>query len=635
MVEHALAAAAKGLRVFPLKPNGKTPLVKGFSERATTDAGKIERWWKTYPNANIGISTEGLAVIDVDEKNGKKGLLTLRRLMLFNKFPRTLFHCTPTGGQHYIYRASSPCANTVEKLGSGVDTRGQGGYIVGPGSKVEAGEYTVINEGCGIAEAPEWLVSSISASASLSSKKERPSNEPVVVVDQEVATQRAKEYLASLEEAPNGRRNDGLYKAACRLHGLGLSFDNSFALLEAEWKVEGELGETEFHRTVVSAWECAQNPAGGETPQADFAELIAANKDTEEPPGNEEKPEEEKKKRAFVFERHRDLDESSIDRHRWLIRGWLPSHGLAVLYGKPGTGKSFLALDFARHVAKGEQWRKEPVEQGAVLYFAAEDPHGIKLRVVEQKKRFQEKDIPFYVVSGMFDFVNCKAKDLVGLKEQIGEAEKEVGCPVKLIIIDTLNRSFGGRDENSSSDMSMYLERMNVLSRMTNALVMVVHHPGKAEDRGPRGHSSLFGAADTAIEVRRGEAVLTKQKNGPDGLEFHFRLEDGVLTKTSGDFAELVDALPPRAKLLLDTLQGMVEDCDGDDAVTTKELRSEYYLVYEGSSPGAKRTAFIESVKELRRRRLIELSGSKIKLVRKPTVEVDMGEGKNDRANEN
>ncbi len=85
----------------------------------------------------------------------------------------------------------------------------------------------------------------------------------------------------------------------------------------------------------------------------------------------------------------------------------------------------------------------------------------------------------------------------------------EVGVPLKLVIIDTLSRCFGGRDENESEAMSEFVDKIQSFSEDRGAAVMTVHHTNAAGTR-ERGHTSLRGAMDAAFEV--------KAKDGEDGL---------------------------------------------------------------------------------------------------------------------
>lgn len=163
----ALALARRGFHVFPLKERSKVPAIEGYPEKATTDPDQITRWWtdpvmETELDRNIGISTSAftwcatdpyteerhckemaLLVVDVDNKNGKTGDRTLQQLeMLGDEFPPTLTFQTPTGGRHLVYMVEKPVNQRKPGfLGDGIDIRSRGGYIVAPGSVVEAGEY--------------------------------------------------------------------------------------------------------------------------------------------------------------------------------------------------------------------------------------------------------------------------------------------------------------------------------------------------------------------------------------------------------------------------------------------------------------------------------------------------------------
>lgn len=152
-LEHALELAEQGFHVFPLIENGKFPLIDQWQIKACRDPEQIKKWW-TCPVLdieqpfNIGICTtrfgddKGLIVIDVDNKNGKCGDDVLLDIILDGAdIPDTLEQITPTGGRHLIYIADEPVKQGVNVLGSGLDIRSKGGFIVGPGSTTKDGEY--------------------------------------------------------------------------------------------------------------------------------------------------------------------------------------------------------------------------------------------------------------------------------------------------------------------------------------------------------------------------------------------------------------------------------------------------------------------------------------------------------------
>jgi hypothetical protein len=107
--------------------------------------------------------------------------------------------------------------------------------------------------------------------------------------------------------------------------------------------------------------------------------------------------------------------------------------------------------------------------------------------------------------------------------------------PCRLVILDTLARAMGGGDENKGQDMGTAVASMDSVRLATGAHVLLVHHCGKNEALGARGHSSLRAAVDTEIEISRadGENIstvrVTKQRDMPTGDPMPFSLESVML----------------------------------------------------------------------------------------------------------
>jgi predicted P-loop ATPase len=177
--EHALAYAWRGLPVFPAhslrdgrctcgdaecKTPGKHPRTINGVKDATTNAAQIERWWSQWPDANIGIATDDLTVVDVDVSNGKPGEASLRALEAkHGPLPQTFKVKTGSGGWHYYFRGAG--RNSAGKLGPGIDTRGTGGYVIAPPSvHVSGGRYeleAVAPARDPIAPVPEWIAAAL------------------------------------------------------------------------------------------------------------------------------------------------------------------------------------------------------------------------------------------------------------------------------------------------------------------------------------------------------------------------------------------------------------------------------------------------------------------------------------------
>jgi P4 family phage/plasmid primase-like protien len=149
MRDSALALAARGWYVHPLKPGGKAPLSQHGQDDATIDPDVIARMWRDTALANIGIAMEPskLYGIDVDTKPGKVGAASWAKLVAEHGHVDTFTVRTFSGGLHYIYEAPTGIAlpSTTSKLGKHVDTRGNG-YLVAPGSYHYAEDYTLRDE---------------------------------------------------------------------------------------------------------------------------------------------------------------------------------------------------------------------------------------------------------------------------------------------------------------------------------------------------------------------------------------------------------------------------------------------------------------------------------------------------------
>jgi len=142
----ALEYAARGWYVFPCSRD-KKPLTAHSFYDATTDAEQITRWWTQHPNAAIGVACgkSGLFVVDIDVKrDDHNGFASWEALGIHDV---GLVSLTPSRGKHIIYYANGHnLGNSVGRLGPGLDTRGDGGYIIVPPSSIETGEYRAVGD---------------------------------------------------------------------------------------------------------------------------------------------------------------------------------------------------------------------------------------------------------------------------------------------------------------------------------------------------------------------------------------------------------------------------------------------------------------------------------------------------------
>lgn len=137
-------ASMRGWRIFPTNPDQKTPCIKDPFGRATNDPDEIIKLFSDFPGAGMGVPTgpsNGITVIDIDRKNGVDGLLNFQALNIH--IPQTAIVHTPSNGFHiYFHTEDLEIPNSVSGFVDGVDVRGVGGYVQGPGTVTSTGRYS-------------------------------------------------------------------------------------------------------------------------------------------------------------------------------------------------------------------------------------------------------------------------------------------------------------------------------------------------------------------------------------------------------------------------------------------------------------------------------------------------------------
>ena len=194
-----------------------------------------------------------------------------------------------------------------------------------------------------------------------------------------------------------------------------------------------------------------------------------------------------------------------------LIKDVLGVGTLDLLIGKPGTGKTLVALDMGFSVATGTWWqRRRKVEPGPVLYIYAEGRTGLKGRMQawEEYHRTSLEGFPINFYPRPVDLLDPGwALAVAVLAEQLD---------VILVVIDTVSRNSPGGDEGAR-DMGRVISAADgIRAVQPEATVLLVHHTPK-EGESSRGHSSLEGAADTILLTKKDGPVITlscqKQKD--------------------------------------------------------------------------------------------------------------------------
>lgn len=264
------------------------------------------------------------------------------------------------------------------------------------------------------------------------------------------------------------------------------------------------------------AFAATEADAANEAAIAEMNAVFAEQADLEGKNGKPAQYRAELRRDGMVGLAIRDLPEPAP-----LVAGLLDLDSLAVLFGPPGCGKSFIALDLAWIVATGGTWQGVTVDAQPVMYIVAEGASGIGQRLDAWRSQFREppdmSNVHWLVRPvNMFDTEWAEAL-----------ADHATNLGVKFIVADTLARSMAGGNESDTKDMGVVIADTDLVRRATGGCFMFVHHTGWAEGH-HRGARALEGAVDTELEVKGGGSTITlktvKQKHHEGGQTWQLAL---------------------------------------------------------------------------------------------------------------
>lgn len=246
------------------------------------------------------------------------------------------------------------------------------------------------------------------------------------------------------------------------------------------------------------------------------------------------------KKPAFKLVLVRDLI-NSPRKFSWAIKGIYEHGGMSLVSGAYGSFKSFLAYEQAFCVAAGIDWHGHKTIQMPVVILMGEGLSGAA-------DRFEALAVHYGIEVPACLFVSEVAAELTDSTNASWVADAvNALCPeAGMVIIDTLNRNFGGLDENSTKDMTAFVSNVDAVFRNSGKTIVTIHHSGWGAERG-RGSTVLPGAceAEYFIKKQSGGLVLncTKQKNAPEHEPIHFKTKTIVLPGRFDDEGESISSL--------------------------------------------------------------------------------------------
>ncbi|MFC7514074.1 AAA family ATPase [Herbaspirillum sp. GCM10030257] len=518
----------------PFQPNGCLAKTNDETTHATYE--EVTRAFQQGEYDGVGIVLrEGICGIDLDHVLSPDGIIEPWAKEIVDRF---------TGS----YIEKSPSSDGIHILVKGVlPRRGK----AGPGNRLEFYDqnspryFTVtghamseVDEITDQQEAIDWLFNIYPESK----PKEHKENAEVVSLSLNTTAQSDDEIIARAKRAGNGDKFTKLFDGHFEEYPSHSDADLALCNLLAYWTQEDAQIDTLFRRSGLfrlERWDKVHSSDGATYGQMTISKALdgdSAKKGAEA--GEVHRPRSEQSSadlfsNGFVQAADFMAETTSIE---WLIDGVLEQGTSCMLFGASGSGKSFVALDWAGCVATGTDWHDQEVKPAAVFYIVGEGVAGFRRRMKawEKKNDISLIGVPFHILKHPVPLSD--GDSALHLSRMI-EPLLPTGQPC-LIIIDTLARNFGSGDENSNTDVSRLISKLDThLRTPLNASIVIIHHSGNSEKDRARGASALKGAMDHEYRVdRRGDLRVlecTKMKDGPEDFEFHFQIE-GV-TLVNGD----------------------------------------------------------------------------------------------------
>lgn len=467
-LEVALSYASWGWKVIPVVPNGKIPATAHGVKDATDDPEKIKDWWTRNPDMNIGIAAgeaSGIIVYDIDPRNGGDNSWELW-LNNNGEVPDGVMALTAGGGQHYIAKYQPGIRSC--KLREGIDLLSDGRYFVAYPSEIEGRSY-------------QWEASSDPFEGV------KPFDIPTKWLES-MTDRRTERISTGVDDFIKGDRNNGLTSLAGAMRHLGM---REVEILQAisivnDTRCVPPLPDSEVRQIARSV--ARYNPdvdiAADTALGSESAEFLLAAETADN---------------DYFFTRATSFLSQPAPME-WVIKGWIPTQGVAMIYGESGVGKSFIALDMACSIASGVKWQNIKSSHGVVVYLAGEGNYGIRQRIAAWCKKNGIESLDNLLISN-------KPMDLdgPGAAIKVIEAVRELSSDnVSIVIVDTLNNHMSG-DENSARDTRTMINNSKIIASALSGTVAFVHHTGLNDSsKGrARGSSAWKGSLDSSILISK------------------------------------------------------------------------------------------------------------------------------------
>jgi hypothetical protein len=488
-MQGAVTAARRGWPVFPVLKNGKTPLIKEWERKASTDLAQIQQWNLAYPDCNWGIACgpANLVVVDRDVKDTSiDSAKSIAHLEL-----DTYTVATPSGGNHYYYDGKAQ--SRVRAL-PGIDTRSAGGYVLAQGSSLDAKYYTIARD-LPVARASADVIK-------LATAKAEPVKKAVdVEVKQEPAALRAADYLATVAPAiENQGGNNQTFKVAAQVRDWGVAQDGALELMLKHYnpRCVPPWSEPDLARIVMNCYKFAQNDEGARSPEADFTPVPVVATPYEDIPTL----------------RGSQIDIANIPKRDWVLEGRYVGGYVTAIVSPGGVGKSMLSMLDAVAIVTGRNLTgAKVIKQGNVWLHNAEDPETelrMRLAAICIHHNIDPKELDGLHITSGRQFSICLAKShngrvvidgaLVCRIEQFLRKEKIVMWGMDPFV------QVHACNENDNTEMAQVMAVLQHASEVSGAAIGLSHHARKGKGDGEdidssRGASAVANAARLAFNL--------------------------------------------------------------------------------------------------------------------------------------
>jgi hypothetical protein len=423
LLEAALQYAELGYPVFPCAPGAKTPATTHGCKDATTDEDIIIGWWENNPQYNVGLSTNGLFVLDVDGADNPYLSTVNQDDLLAAPLQRT-----PRGGRHYVFGQNGQALrNTTSKIAPKVDSRADGGYVLVAPSVVNGKPYQfVVPLDCppeDLPIVPTWLVNA--------------------QADKPKATAAQVSTDATVSE---GKRNDWLYRKACALRGNGLTEAEISTALQSlnTRKCNPQLLPDEVNRIAGSAIRHDPNPESDEPRRFEVKVISSA-----------------------------ELASTQFD-VEYIVQNTLVAGQPCLIAGPQKSLKTSIAADLMIAIARGGYFLgRLPVERaGRVLFMSGES--GMATLQETANRICSAANYELADMAGLFWSERLPQFNNVAHLEAVRQAM--IDHEVDVLAIDPVYLAMPGADAGNLFIQGGMLREISYVCQEVGATLILVHH---------------------------------------------------------------------------------------------------------------------------------------------------------------